>query len=675
MSKLIKVFNILALFIVMIFGGNIGFVTANSTFTPVGEGTELSPYQISSSDDFYEYKNLIEEELNIDASLHKYINAHYKLTNDIIFNDISVAYHNIGFIQITTESNLYYYGTGYNNTPKGYYIMDGNNELVVSQVVPQFNEFCISNFQGVIHGEGKTIKGLVNLNQGCFIDNLDSASLEQINFSDAIFGSDNNNNALIRQMTSASINECMLSGCVVAPTQQNAGFAGIMNGTSVIQNCINMATVAGNQYDAGICAVMNNKSSIQNCINKGNISSTSKYVGGIAGKLSKKLSTDDGNSTIANCINLGNIDTVSQYFGGIVSYNYCQDSIIQCYSNIDPLAGKVSSGLSIPTQESTDLSWLSDQNAYSTKFASAWDFDKIWIIVDDNPALQCFTKGVTPPTQPETPVLPEGPESPVLYDYTIKYFVENTQDDQYSLYSEPQTLSAELGQKIDIELKDIDGYHFYADHQSNNLSITITDTAENVLVAYYRLPRYTVTFVAPQPEYMSGNDVQSIKHGSTIASIPTYNCPGYVLQSWFCTTDANITLDSVITQDVTFEAVVSTQSYQITHQCENGSIIVPSSADYGESVEFSITPNTGYLPKKVLVLDKFDNPVDIQDNTFIMPASDISINVEFDLVDYTITYNTSPYYSVSLIRGGVLLDNGASVNVTDQITLSILPMD
>ena len=69
--------------------------------------------------------------------------------------------------------------------------------------------------------------------------------------------------------------------------------------------------------------------------------------------------------------------------------------------------------------------------------------------------------------------------------------------------------------------------------------------------------------------------------------------------------------------------------------CEHGRISVDSSAKAGDNVAISVIPDTGYLYRNLTVLNKTTSEfVSVTDNKFVMPSSDVSVNVEF-YTEYT----------------------------------------
>jgi ubiquitin len=79
----------------------------------------------------------------------------------------------------------------------------------------------------------------------------------------------------------------------------------------------------------------------------------------------------------------------------------------------------------------------------------------------------------------------------------------------------------------------------------------------------------------------------------------------------------------------------------------NGTYKVENSYNYGDEVTIKLTPNKGYEIDKITVLDSDDNEIEVSNNTFIMPKSDISINVTFKSIAYKFIQGQNSVYNNS----------------------------
>ena len=73
-----------------------------------------------------------------------------------------------------------------------------------------------------------------------------------------------------------------------------------------------------------------------------------------------------------------------------------------------------------------------------------------------------------------------------------------------------------------------------------------------------------------------------------------------------------------------------------------------TSAAEGEEVTITLTPETGYEIDVLLVADEGGNSITVTGNTFIMPASNVSINCSFKVITYSIILTTSTHGTFSV---------------------------
>ena len=91
--------------------------------------------------------------------------------------------------------------------------------------------------------------------------------------------------------------------------------------------------------------------------------------------------------------------------------------------------------------------------------------------------------------------------------------------------------------------------------------------------------------------------------------------------------------------DVTVSAKFEANTYKVSKgKIENGSINVPASAKTDQVVNITdIKPSNGYKLDKVTVIDSNKNPVEVTNNSFKMPAGDVTVNATFKKSAYKIT--------------------------------------
>ncbi len=72
-----------------------------------------------------------------------------------------------------------------------------------------------------------------------------------------------------------------------------------------------------------------------------------------------------------------------------------------------------------------------------------------------------------------------------------------------------------------------------------------------------------------------------------------------------------------------------------TNSSEYGTVTAPSSAKEGETVVVTTKANVGYRLTSITVKDSGGNSVDVSDNTFTMPASDVTVSAKFLICNHT----------------------------------------
>ena len=79
-----------------------------------------------------------------------------------------------------------------------------------------------------------------------------------------------------------------------------------------------------------------------------------------------------------------------------------------------------------------------------------------------------------------------------------------------------------------------------------------------------------------------------------------------------------------------------------------------------ETVTITATPDDGYRVAGIVVLDESSNPVTVTGNTFVMPASDVTVTVTFEVApDFTLNFSDMPslfYSNTATTANGVALD-------------------
>ena len=79
----------------------------------------------------------------------------------------------------------------------------------------------------------------------------------------------------------------------------------------------------------------------------------------------------------------------------------------------------------------------------------------------------------------------------------------------------------------------------------------------------------------------------------------------------------------------------------------NGTVEVIEQSKSGDKITYKITPKDGYKLDKIVIKDSNGNLIEVKDNEFIMPSSNVSIEAIF-VVDNPNT-STNIYISISIL--------------------------
>ena len=111
----------------------------------------------------------------------------------------------------------------------------------------------------------------------------------------------------------------------------------------------------------------------------------------------------------------------------------------------------------------------------------------------------------------------------------------------------------------------------------------------------------------------------------------------------------------------TFE--YSTVVYKLTYNIKtnvtgDGQIEVQDKAMVGDEVKFNIIPSNDWILSKIIIKDSQGNIIEYKDNSFIMPDSDVTIEVTFEIENP----NTSDIWIsgitiITIILGIILIKN------------------
>ncbi len=346
-------------------------LAAESPTGITGDGTEDSPYQISTAEQLYAFaqwynesaENLLENNTNTYAELTSNIdlNPNFIFTKDGCTGEgTPQEWKPIGLISSNFSSQLPYLGEfdGNGHTISGLYINESSttemagglfgylagyiHDVNLENSYINSKSACTGSFAGILEGkiENCTAKATV----------YSDANANELNGTGGIVGNLNG--------TTSEVLGCTFSGHVEAKSNPYMGGIVGENMYGYIADCTNNGTVTSSKWDKVGGIVGNNQipdssnepvegksAVIERCVNNGAISgpndNSGDYVGGIVG-ISSWSWEGDYFGTVRNCLNTGTITGCVS--SGIVGYLEKATNVENCL-NTGTISGTPSGGI------------------------------------------------------------------------------------------------------------------------------------------------------------------------------------------------------------------------------------------------------------------------------------------------------------------------------------------
>jgi len=214
-------------------------------------------------------------------------------------------------------------------------------------------------------------------------------------------------------------------------------------------------------------------------------------------------------------------------------------------------------------------------------------------------------------------------------------------------------------------------------------NITVEDNA-TYYAKFDKSPRkYTVQFIVA--EYGILHDEVKVEYGNKInapATAPSIEGAEFV--GWvedLADTELFDFENSKVERDITLYARFGIEYNINIDTVTNGTVSVsPEKAMAGKTITVTATPDTNYILKAITVTDAEGNEVEVTGNTFVMPASEVTVSAEFakrELTEIVANYNDDTAVAVGTtldqIKANVTVtakyNDGSEENVTE-FTLS-----
>ena len=134
--------------------------------------------------------------------------------------------------------------------------------------------------------------------------------------------------------------------------------------------------------------------------------------------------------------------------------------------------------------------------------------------------------------------------------------------------------------------------------------------------------------------------------------------------------------NAAVTISGEFELETYTTNSGIPASITGGSLSTsPANAKMGDTVTLTLTPDTGYRPKSLTIKENINNQAvnyspefssSVTQYTFVMPAGNVTYEVEYEKIPHTITISGNP------ANGSITMAN-ASAGYGDTVTVSAVP--
>ncbi|MBO4858466.1 MAG: hypothetical protein J5527_08120, partial [Treponema sp.] len=262
----------------------------------------------------------------------------------------------------------------------------------------------------------------------------------------------------------------------------------------------------------------------------------------------------------------------------------------------------------------------------------------------------------------------------------INYTVGIAETISHGSVTASKTTDVHVGDEITLTATPAAGYNFGAyTVTSGGQNVTVTNNtftmpAGNVTVsATFTAINYSITL----PTSITGGTVTASKTTAnvgeeiTLTATPSvgYNFGAYTVTSGGQSVTVSNNTFTMPAGNVTVSASFTAINYTVSvATITHGSVsISPNNTYYhvGETITLTATPNDGYNFGAYTVTSGGQN-VTVTNNTFTMPAGNVTVSATFTAINYSITLPTS-------ITGGTVTASKTSANVGETITLTATP--
>ena len=176
-------------------------------------------------------------------------------------------------------------------------------------------------------------------------------------------------------------------------------------------------------------------------------------------------------------------------------------------------------------------------------------------------------------------------------------------------------------------------------------------------------------------------DKSTAAAGETVTLSSTPNT-GYELDYYIVTGENNTTITvngnqfTMPAGNVWISAVFKQIEYAITiNASENGTVSANKATGlhYNDNVTLTITPNSGFELDQLFVKDANNNPINVNNYQFQMPASNVTVSATFKSASEQETPTTYSITIHSMQNGSVVASKTSDITAGEEITLTVTP--
>ena len=559
-----------------------------------------------------------------------------------------------------------------------------------------------NSFAGNFDGGGHTISGLyINKansdNQGLFGYVSNDGTIQNVGVVDSYVKGNMNVGGVVGYAGFSTVSGCYNTGTVSGESECVGGVAGfaissIVSGcynmgmvtgerdfvggvagfaiSSIVSGCYNMGMVSGDDSVGGVVGFADS-SSVSGCYNTGTVSGERNYVGGVVGYASSSSTS----STVSGCYNTGKVSGIINV-GCVIGLNYSMsisnsDFLAGVNGDISGIGSNLGNGTSSPLSASALVEAMNTNLFNDDASGDLWKGEASYDATSRTITLPTFGTAI----------------SISLKDLLTFYKVTLSTDLAGGSISANMEEAAE-GETVTLTAIPDEGYKFEkwcVTYQNGEETVEVTVTedtftmpaADVTVTATFKLSTYTITVT----EQIEGGKIEASKTSASMGDEITLTATpdeGYEFEKWSVTYGESGTVEvsdegifKMPAANVTVTATFAAIDYKITVTPPTGGSIAVAddkkTAHVGDEITLTATPDEGYeFVDWSVTYGNENTPVTVTDNTFTMPAADVTVTATFVAV-YNITV-TPP-------TGGNISVSAETAHEGDEITLTATPAE